>query len=163
MALLVTLHALLFSPNVVIPFQKYLPVSYLSFLIVQKQWSKIFGVCFLEHIFVKIRSSSFIMLFLFSCQNFSKDLTLSILCVLMFDRRQTYFDLLFEQKFKMMYSLWVCSLFSLIFFFFFLLFLFYIMVKEIIEIHTNSLNIRQMDRNGEEHGAWEVPEGDSTL
>lgn len=34
MTLLVTLHALLFSPNVVIPFQKYLPVSYLSFLIV---------------------------------------------------------------------------------------------------------------------------------
>lgn len=33
------------------------------------------------------------------------------------------------------------------------------MVKEIIEIHTNSLNIRQMYSNGEENGAWEVPEG----
>ena len=75
-----------------------------------------FGVCFLECIFVKIYSSRFIMLFLFSCQNFSKDLTLFILYILIFDRRQAYFDLLFEQKFKMIHSLWVCSLFSLIFF-----------------------------------------------
>lgn len=37
------------------------------------------------------------------------------------------------------------------------------MVKDVIEIHTNSLNIRQTDRNGEENGAWKVPEGDSTL
>ena len=37
------------------------------------------------------------------------------------------------------------------------------MVKDVIEIHTNSLNIRQTDRNAEENGAWEVPEGDSTL
>ena len=42
-------------------------------------------------------------------------------------------------------------------------FLLYLMVKDVIEIHTNSLNIRQTDRNGEENGAWEVPEGDSTL
>lgn len=56
--------------------------------------------CFLEQIFVKIHSSSFIMLSLFSCQNSSKNLILFILFILIFDRKQVFFDLLFEQKLR---------------------------------------------------------------